>query len=181
MLHLLDEASNFLSFSFCFSSLWSFVLLSERFPWLYLLHFFWYFKFSAILFLIFKNCFLITVHCFVWVFLLILWMHWFLFSLWGYQSMFCFLLKIILLSAFSIFSLNHLFLYLFLSILANSGQCIHVWMLGLSKLIGICVYEQNLSIGGSHHGVTRLKIRFFLFFFIVCGYGEGGAFQVVQW
>ena len=143
--------------------------------------FYWYFKFSAILFLIFKNCFLITVHYFVWVFLLILWMHWFLFSLWGYQSMFCFLLKIILLSAFSIFSLNHLFLYLFLSILANSGQCIHVWMLGLSKLIGICVYEQNLSIGGSHHGVTRLKIRFFLFFFIVCGYGEGGAFQVVQW
>ena len=131
-------------------------------------HFYWYFKFSAILFLIFKNCFLITVHYFVWVFLLILWMHWFLFSLWGYQSMFCFLLKIILLSAFSIFSLNHLFLYLFLSILANSGQCIHVWMLGLSKLIGICVYEQNLSIGGSHHGVTRLKIRFFLFFWQYC-------------
>ena len=66
--------------------------------------FYWYFKFSATLFLIFKNCFLITVHYFVWVFLLILWMHLFLFSLWGYQSMFCFLLKIILLSAFSIFS-----------------------------------------------------------------------------
>ena len=127
--------------------------------------FYWYFKFSATLFLIFKNCFLITVQYFVWVFLLILWMHLFLFSLWGYQSMFCFLLKIILLSAFSIFSLNHLFLCLFLSILANSGQCIHVWMLGLSKLIGICVYEHNLSIGGSHHGVTRLQIRFFLFFF----------------
>ena len=69
----------------------------------------WYFKISAILFLIFKNSFLITVHYFVWVFLLILWMHLFLFSPWGYQSMFCFLSKIILLSAFSLFSLNHIF------------------------------------------------------------------------
>ena len=177
MLHLLDGGSNFLSFSFCFLSLWSFVLLSERFPWLYLLHF-------LLIFLNF-NCLIFNIqelfldHCSL--FCLSISSH----IMDAFISFFFLRISVNVLFPFEDYSAFCIFSFfsespfsLSLSILANSGQCIHVWI-GLSKLIGICVYEHNLSIGESHHGVTRLQIRFF--FFIVSGYGEGGALQVVQW
>lgn len=102
-----------------------------------------------------------------------LWMHLFPFSLWKYQSpvlfslclfsrLFCFL-------HLSLFSLNCLFFCLFFSVLTDSGQCTHFWMSGPSKLIGICMYEHSLSIGGSHHGRTRLQFRVFVLL-VVCVY-----------
>ena len=102
-----------------------------------------------------------------------LWMHLFPFSLWKYQS--CVLFSLCLFSRLfcflhlSLFSLNCLFFCLFFSVLTDSGQCTHFWMSGPSKLIGICMCEHSLSIGGSHHGGTRLQFRVFVLL-VVCVY-----------